>query len=173
MADPFLGQLMLVGFNFAPINYALAAGQILPISQYTALFSLLGTTYGGNGTSNFQLPNLQGNVPIGFGQSPGTSDYVQGETGGTTTVTLTASETPNHTHTPYCRDIKGTVDLPPTGHTFAEATANIYSNNATQLTGMSPQCLTPSGGNQPHENTMPYLGMYWIIAMSGVYPSRG
>ena len=98
MADPFVGQLMLVAFNFNPVGWDIAAGQILPISQNTALFSLLGTQYGGNGTSNFALPNMQGNVPIGAGQGPGLSQYFQGETGGSSTVTLLASETPNHNH---------------------------------------------------------------------------
>lgn len=98
MADPFLGQLMLVGFNFAPIGWQLAQGQTIAISQYTALFSLIGTYYGGNGTSTFQLPNMQGNVAIGMGQGPGLSLYDIGEVGGSSTVTLLASTTPAHTH---------------------------------------------------------------------------
>jgi microcystin-dependent protein len=172
MADPFLGQLTLVGFNFNPYGWQLAQGQILPISQYSALFSLLGTMYGGNGTSNFALPNLDGNVAMGFGQSPGTSDYVPGETGGTQTVTLTATETPVHLHPPSGKDVKGSVGLPPGGHAFSESNANIYSTTGSQLTAMNPACLTTFGQSGPHENMMPYLGMYWIIALNGVYPSR-
>ena len=105
MSTPYLGQLSLVGFNFAPIGWQLAQGQILSISQYSALFSLLGTYYGGNGTSNFQLPNLQGSVPVGQGQGAGLSNYTIGETTGSSTVTLLASETPNHTHQPYGKNI--------------------------------------------------------------------
>jgi microcystin-dependent protein len=166
--------MMLVGFNFNPVGWQLANGQTLSISQYAALFSLLGTTYGGNGTSTFQLPNMQGNVAIGSGQSAGLSLYSLGETGGTTTVTLNASETPLHKHTASAKDIKGTVNLPPTGHAFAESTANIYSSNASQLTAMSPSSLAPYvGGSQPHNNMMPYLGMYWTICMVGIYPTRG
>ena len=173
MADPFLGQLMLVGFNFAPRGWFLAQGQILPISQYTALFSLLGTFYGGNGTSNFQLPNMQGNVPMGYGQGAGLSDYVIGETGGTSTVTLLATETPNHNH--ICMAKAAVPDASsPIGASMADnKTGNLYTSTATPLAAMSTSALPIfNGGSQPHENMMPYLGMYWIIAYTGVFPSR-
>jgi microcystin-dependent protein len=173
MADPFVGQLMLVAFNFNPVGWQIAAGQIVSISQNTALFSLLGTNYGGNGTSNFQIPNMQGNVPIGVGQSPGLSQYFQGETGGSSTVTLLATETPNHNHACMA---KSTISdaATPIGSSFADnKTGNVYTSTPTPLLQMSAAALPIySGGSQPHENMMPYLGMYWIIAFTGVFPAR-
>jgi microcystin-dependent protein len=173
MANPFLGQLMLVGFNFAPTGWFLAQGQILPISQYTALFSLLGTYYGGNGTSNFALPNMQGNVPVGAGQGAGLSQYVQGETGGSSTVTLLASETPNHNHTCMAKSALSDATSP-IGASLADSkSGSIYNSTTTPLTQMAQNALSIfNGGSQPHENMMPYLGMYWIIAFQGVFPSR-
>src|ERR1700691_1851416 len=120
MAYPFVGQLLLVGFNFPPSGWAFANGQILSLFQNTALFSLLGTMYGGDGKSTFGLPNLQGNVAIGFGQSPGLEVYVQGETGGEPTVTLISSQTPNHNHTPKSADRPATQSTPG-GNAFAES----------------------------------------------------
>jgi microcystin-dependent protein len=173
MADPFLGQLSLVGFNFAPRGWQLAQGQTLPISQYAALFSLLGTQYGGNGTSTFQLPNMQGNVPVGAGQGPGLSLYDQGETGGSSTVTLLASETPNHNHT--C-SVKSTISdaTTPVGSTLADSKAGgLYTSTVTPLAAMATTAISVfNGGSQPHQNMMPYLGMYWIIAFTGEFPSR-
>jgi microcystin-dependent protein len=175
MSQPYLGQLSLVGFNFAPIGWALAQGQTLSISQYSALFSLLGTYYGGNGTSNFQLPNLQGNVAVGMGSGAGLQSYFIGETGGSQNVSLIAATTPSHTHAPNAKSIvHGTANTPPTNNAFAEMTpGSAYSTSATGLTQMSPSAISVYGGSQPHNNMMPYLGMYWIIAMSGIYPSRG
>jgi microcystin-dependent protein len=173
MADPFVGELMLVAFNFNPVGWQIAAGQLVAISSNTALFSLLGTQYGGNGTSNFQLPNLQGNVPIGVGQGPGLSQYFQGETGGSSTVTLLASETPNHNH-PCMAKIALSNATTPIGNSMADnKTGNVYTPTATPLTAMAPNALPSfNGGSQPHENMMPYLGMYWIIAFQGVFPAR-
>ncbi len=173
MSNPFLGQLMLVGFNFNPTGWELAQGQIVSISQYTALFSLLGTQYGGNGTSNFALPNMQGVVPVGYGQGAGLSEYVQGETGGSSTVTLLASETPNHNHTWMGKSILDNSGSP-IGASLADSKAgSIYNATTSPLTPMAQTALTAYGGSQPHENMMPYLGMYWIIAFQGVYPTRG
>ena len=173
MSDPFVGQLTLVGFNFAPIGWQLAQGQLVSISQNTALFSLLGTQYGGNGTSNFALPNLQGNVPVGAGQGAGLSQYFQGDTGGSSTVTLLTTQTPSHNHT--CMS-KATIadQTSPLGNSLADnKVGNLYTNTATPLTPMAPTALgSYNGGSQPHENMMPYLGMYWIIAFQGVFPSR-
>ncbi|MGD0548018.1 MAG: tail fiber protein [Terracidiphilus sp.] len=175
MSEPYLGQLSLVGFNFAPINWALAQGQILPISQNAALFSLLGTYYGGNGTSNFALPNLEGAVAVGFGQGPGLSLYDIGEPGGSQTVTLLASETPLHTHTASAKSlVKATVGKGPANNTFAEMTpGNAYTTSTSGLTQMNPAAISTYGSSLPHNNMMPYLGMYWIIAMKGVFPTRG
>jgi microcystin-dependent protein len=174
MSTPYLGQLALVGFNFAPIGWQLAAGQTLPISQYTALFSLLGTMYGGNGTSNFQLPNLQGNVAIGFGQGPGLSNYVQGQTGGSQNVTLLASQTPSHTHSLETSSAKANQQVP-AGHVLGnarQAGGDLYAAVTTPASPMSPNAVSSFGSGLPHNNMMPYLGMYWIIAFNGIYPSR-
>jgi len=173
MSDPFVGQLALVGFNFNPVGWQFAAGQLVSISQNTALFSLLGTQFGGNGTSNFQLPNLQDAVAVGFGQGAGLSQYFQGETGGAPTVTLLASETPSHNHTCMARAINAD-QTSPVGNSLADSkTGNLYSSTATPLTPMAPTALPPfNGGGQPHTNMMPYLGMYWIIAFQGVFPAR-
>jgi microcystin-dependent protein len=173
MSDPFVGEMMLVAFNFNPVGWQIAAGQLVSISQNTALFSLLGTQYGGNGTSNFQLPNMQGNVPVGVGQGAGLSQYFQGETGGSSTETLLASETPNHNHT--C-SVKSAISdaTTPAGNTLADSKAgSLYTNTVTPLAAMAPAAISVfNGGSQPHENMMPYLGMYWIIAFVGVFPAR-
>jgi microcystin-dependent protein len=173
MSEPFVGQLALVGFNFAPVGWQLAQGQTVAISQNTALFSLLGTQYGGNGTSTFALPNLQGNVPVGAGQGAGLNLYTQGETGGSSTVTLLASETPSHNHTCMAKSALPDATTP-VGNSLADnKTGNLYTATATPLTAMAPAALaTFNGGSQPHSNMMPYLGMYWIIAFNGVFPSR-
>jgi microcystin-dependent protein len=172
MSDPFVGQLSLVGFNFAPKGWAIATGQLLPLSQNTALFSLLGTMYGGDGKSNFALPNLQGSAAIGFGQGPGLSLYTQGETGGSTTITLLASETPNHNHT--ANGAAGRGKNTPVANAFADSTAGpVYSPSTSPLTPMSSAAIPPFGGNQPHNNMMSYQALNWIIALQGVFPPRG
>jgi microcystin-dependent protein len=172
MANQFVGQLMLVGFNFAPQGWAFAAGQILPLSQNTALFSLLGTMYGGDGRSNFGLPNLQGKVAIGFGQSPGLSFYNQGESGGEQTVALIPSQTPAHNHTPMSA-ARPATQTTSGGNAFAESTAgNIYSTSTSPLSQMSPAAISLFGGSQPHNNLMPYQGLNWVIALQGVFPAR-
>jgi microcystin-dependent protein len=173
MSDQFLGQLSLVGFNFAPYGWAIAAGQLLPIQQYAALFSLLGTMYGGNGTSTFGLPNLQGNVALGFGQGPGLSFYTQGQLGGSQNVTLLATQTPNHNHT--ANGAAGRGKNTPVTNAFAESTAGaVYSPSTTTLTKMSPSALPPfNGASQPHNNMMSYQALNWIIALQGIFPSRG
>jgi len=171
MSEPYLGQLSLVGFSYAPLNWALAAGQILAVSSNAALFALLGKTYGGNGTSTFALPNLQGAVAVGFGQGPGLSNYVLGETGGTQTVTLNASATPSHSHPP--KGATRTVPTTPVGNAFSDSEAgNIYSTSTSSLTGLGTNVVSTFGSSQPHDNMMPYLGMYWIIALSGIFPTR-
>ena len=178
MADQFLGQLMLVGFNFAPTGWAICAGQILPITQNTALFSLFGTTFGGNGTSNFGLPNLQGNVVVGAGQGPGLTLYDVGETGGSSTVTLLASEVPQHTHAANAHSGRANLSTPNNTAAFGEASGlggpiyNTTTNPAPTLVQMSQATLPPAGGNLPHNNMMPYLTLNWIVALQGIYPSR-
>lgn len=177
MATPYVGQLSLVAFNFppsAPYTWALAAGQIMNISSNTALFSLLGTYYGGDGKSTFGLPNLQASVPVGVGQSPGLNQYFLGETGGVPAVTLLASQTPNHTHPPMGKETTLAKQSNPVGNSFAESPTNspVYSAATQPLNPASPAAVSYFGNSGPHNNLMPFLGMYWIIALQGVYPPR-
>lgn len=167
--DPFVAEIRMFPFTFAPAGWAFCNGQLLPISQNTALFSLLGTTYGGNGMSNFALPNLQGSVPMHPGQGAGLSLHDLGETGGAETVTLLQSEIPAHTHTMSGTTLSA-LSNNPAGNLPARAT--IYSTSTTNLVQLSPQALTPSGGSLPHNNMMPYLTVNFCIAMQGVFPPR-
>jgi microcystin-dependent protein len=171
MADPFVAEIRIFPFNFAPTGWAWCDGQLLPISQNTALFSLLGTTYGGNGKSNFALPDLQCRTPMHPGQGPGLSLHDLGETGGSDTVTLLESEIPAHSHTLRGNNTLGDSPMP-TGHALARY-ANAYQQNTTQnLVAMAPESLPPAGGDQPHNNLQPYLTCYFCIALQGVYPQR-
>lgn len=171
--DPFVGQLALVGFNFAPTQWQIASGQLMSISQNAALFSLLGTMYGGDGRSTFGLPNLQGNIPLGFGQGPGLSYYDQGEVGGTQSVTLLASQTPSHTHSVLAAG--GRADQPtPGGNSIGDARdAGSLFAAVAPTTAMNSGAISPfTGGSQPHNNMMSFLAMNWIIALTGVFPAR-
>jgi microcystin-dependent protein len=174
MSDQFLGQLLLTGFNFAPVGWVEAAGQIVSISQYSALFALLGVNYGGNGTSNFGLPNLGGNCAMGFGSSPGIGDYVIGETGGSSTVTLSGQELPSHTHAVLEGVSRGAEVSEPAGNCFSTSDSNVYNaDTKLTLTAMNAGALTPFvGASQPHNNMMPYLALNWIISLTGVFPER-
>ncbi len=175
MSDPFVAEIRMVGFNFASKGWATCDGQLLPISQNTALFSLLGTTYGGDGKSTFALPNLGGSTPIAPGQGAGLSQRVLGETGGSVNVTLIPSEMPLHNHAvmAYTGDAGDSRTPSPTTAIAVTAPGNLYSTTATGLTSMSPQALLPAGSNLPHNNMMPYLTVMFIIAMQGVFPPRG
>jgi microcystin-dependent protein len=173
MADPFVAEIRIFPFNFAPRGWAWCDGQLLPLSQNTALFSLLGTTYGGNGKSNFALPDLQGRAPMHPGQGPGLSLHDLGETGGSETVTLLESEIPSHAHA--LRASSSPADNPgPAGNSFARVPsgATPYTTTAT-LVSMAPESLAPAGGDQPHNNLQPYLTFYFCIALQGVFPPRG
>lgn len=172
--DPFVAEIRIFPFNFAPKGWAFCDGQILPLSQNTALFSLLGTTYGGDGKTNFALPDFQGRVPIHPGQGPGLSLYDLGETGGSETVSLLQSEIPSHSHTVQCNSAAGGLTSP---------TNNIWSplsgrtppklyNSSSDGTFMSGNAVTPAGGDQPHNNMQPYLTLNFCIALQGVYPPR-
>jgi microcystin-dependent protein len=174
MADPFVAEIRIFGFNFAPTGWATCDGQILPLSQNTALFSLLGTTYGGNGASNFALPDLQGRAPMHPGQGPGLSLRDLGEEGGTETVGLLQSEIPAHIHTLQAANFVGQVQTPTSTTVLARSGGgNAYQSNATQnLVPMSPQALAPAGGSQPHNNMQPYLTFTFCIALQGVFPPR-
>ncbi|MEK6289186.1 MAG: tail fiber protein [Acidobacteriota bacterium] len=175
MADPFVAEIRIFPFNFAPKGWAWCDGQLMPLSQNTALFSLLGTTYGGDGKSNFALPDLQGRAPMHPGQGPGLSLHDLGETGGSPTVTLLESEIPAHSHTLQASTedgVQGSLTLnvalaKSVGGTLYQTTTN------ANLVSMNPVALTPAGGDQPHDNMMPYLTFYFCIALQGVFPPRG
>ncbi len=183
MSNPFLAEIRIFAGNFAPTGWAQCNGQLLPISQNTALFSLLGTTYGGDGKSNFALPNLQGSAPMQQGQGPGLSLRDLGETGGEQTVTLLQTELPSHGHTLSATTTTGTTAIS-SNNQLALATAgggkqgganvvNFYSSNVNQAaTNLSPNALSTTGGGLPHNNMMPFLGLTFIIAMQGVFPPR-
>jgi microcystin-dependent protein len=175
MADPFVAEIRIFPFNFAPKGWALCDGQLLPISQNTALFSLLGTTYGGDGKSNFALPNMQGNASIHAGQGPGLSLYDLGQAGGSDTVTLLQSEIPVHTHTMQSAPTIVAADSNIcTGNSMGKSSqGNAYGAYAgPSVVQLSPSALAPAGGNQPHNNLMPYLTLNFCIAMQGVFPPR-
>ena len=174
MADPFVAEIRIFPFNFAPRGWAWCDGQILPISQNTALFSLIGTYYGGNGESNFALPDLQGRAPMHPGQGPGLSLHDLGETGGSESVTLLESEIPGHSHALRASNAPGDDNDPPDKYLARPAGRNIYAPaNAGQIVSMSGQSLVPAGGDQPHNNLQPYLTFYFCIALQGVFPPRG
>lgn len=171
MADPFVAEIRIFPFNFAPRGWAFCDGQLLPLSQNTALFSLLGTTYGGNGKSNFALPDLQGRVPMHWGQGPGLSLRDLGETGGSDTVSLLESEIPSHSHTIYVSTANPAENNTPAGHAPSVTNRPVYAAPPVQ-TNMAGETLAPAGGDQPHNNLQPYLTMYFCIAMQGVFPPR-
>jgi microcystin-dependent protein len=170
--DPFVAEIRIFPFNFAPKGWAFCNGQIMPLSQNTALFSLLGTTYGGDGKSNFALPNMQGNAPMHPGQGPGLSLHDLGETGGSETVTLQQSEIPAHSHALQASNADGTAQSP-AGQLYAGGTGGIvpYATPGA-LTQLSPNALAPAGGGLPHNNMQPYLTLNFNIALQGVYPPR-
>ena len=176
MSSPFVAEIRIFGFNFAPRGWAFCNGQLMPISQNTALFSLLGTTYGGNGTTNFALPNLQGAAPLNFGQGPGLSLRDLGEVGGETAVTLLQTEMPNHTHNAQCSPSVGTATTP-AGNVWATAKVgrqaeNKYSASPGSSPAMSSNAANVAGGSLPHNNMPPYLTVNFCIALQGIFPSR-
>ena len=177
MSEPFLGEIKIVSFNYPPRGWALCNGQLMPISQNTALFSLLGTMYGGDGKSTFGLPDLEGSAPISFGQGPGTSDRVQGEMGGEPSVTLLPSELPSHSHPLGAGTATGT-SANPGGNVWAAGkvgrqAVNLYAPAAgPNPPAMSPFALAASGGNLPHNNMPPFLVVNFCIALQGVFPPR-
>ena len=174
MADPFVAEIRIFPFNFAPRGWAWCNGQLLPISQNTALFSLLGTTYGGDGKSTFALPDLQGSAPMHPGQGPGLSLHDLGEIGGSETVTLLESEIPSHSHTLRANADFADVQTPSNARSIARSqNANAYKDPSGQpQVVMSPSALAPAGGDQPHNNMQPYLTLYFNIALQGVFPPR-
>jgi microcystin-dependent protein len=175
MANPFVAEIRIFPFNFAPVGWALCDGQLLPVSSNTALFSLLGTNYGGNGSSTFGLPNLQGSVPIHttqFGSTP-LGQFVIGQTGGEESLILATSEMPLHSHTVYADyDHRNAVATNPSGALQVFSTGNLVFTSTTENATMNPAMVAITGGNLAHNNLMPYLVMNYCIAMQGVYPAR-
>lgn len=173
MADPFVAEIRIFPFNFAPKGWAWCDGQLMPISQNTALFSLLGTTYGGDGKSNFALPDLQGRAAMQPGQGPGLSLRHLGETGGSETVSLPESEIPAHTHTLQCNAAVGNRTNPVNNSIARVSGAAPYAAAGNPGAQLAPEALAPAGGDQPHNNLQPYLTCYFNIALQGVFPPRG
>lgn len=181
MSSPFVAEVTIFPFNFAPTGWAFAAGQLLPISQNTALFSLLGTFYGGDGKSTFALPNVQGNAVVGQGQSSASgADYFVGEETGVQNVTLLTSEIPSHNHA-FAANTSAGTSKDAVGNQLAKASAGgkqgswtgNYLSTASQNTTMSPISVGFTGGSLPHENMQPYLTLNFCIALQGVFPPRG
>lgn len=171
MSEPFLGMIATFGFNFAPRGWAFCSGQILPIAQNTALFSLLGTTYGGNGQTTFALPDLRGRRAIHFGQGPGLSNYDLGQVSGTETATLTVNQMPPHTHSFAPLSANFTADAgKPNGN--VPASVSSYTSPANINGAMAPGNTGPAGGGQPFSILDPYLALNFCIALEGIFPSR-
>ena len=175
MSTPFIGEIRMFPFNFAPVGWQFCDGSLLPISQYDVLFTLIGTTYGGDGQSTFAVPDLRGRLPIHQGQGPGLSNYVIGQTGGTESVTITTQQIPAHTHGLAATTAAATA-LTPANNLLPAAVSGdtFYTNTITGNTAapMSAQMLSPAGGSQPHDNTMPTLTVQYCIAYQGIYPSQ-
>ena len=173
MADPFVAEIRIFPFNFAPRGWAFCNGQLLPISQNTALFSLLGTTYGGNGQSNFALPDFQGKAPMQPGQGPGLSLHDLGETAGSETMTLLQSEIPAHSHPMMASTQPGEDPSPgPTEALARSVGASLYQTTTTPFVPMSFNAVASADGNLPHNNMMPYLTLNFCIALQGIFPPR-
>jgi microcystin-dependent protein len=166
MSEPFLGEIKLMSFNFPPRGWALCNGQLLPINQNQPLFALLGTTYGGDGRNTFGLPNLQGRVPLHFGNG-----FVQGQMAGEAAVTLVYSQMAIHTHIASASTVQPPTQPAATGNLWCGNSSASYSNQAPNTT-MAPAAVSPAGGSQPHQNLSPYLVVSFCIALQGIFPSR-
>jgi microcystin-dependent protein len=168
--DQFLGEIVIVGFNFAPANWAFCNGQLLPIAQNTALFSLLGTQFGGDGETTFALPDLRGRMAIGSGQGPGMQDYVVGQSGGEEQVTLTLDQMPAHTHRPMASS--NPADQTTVSNTVWGSSAVFLYSASSPSVPMNGLAIGFVGGGLPHENRPPFLVMNFIIALTGIFPAR-
>ena len=168
--EPYLGEIIAVPYDFAPRGWALCQGQILSIQQNTALFALLGTTYGGNGVNTFALPDLRGRSAVSSGQGPGLSNYSLGQNGGEESVTLQVSQMPTHNHSVQASTAVGNQSSPAGNAWAAQGRAPIFSS--TDGTPMSPGSTSLTGGSQPHDNMSPYLTLNYVIALQGIFPSR-
>jgi microcystin-dependent protein len=175
MAEPFLGQIIAVGFNFAPLGWELCNGQLITIADNTALFNLIGTTYGGDGQTTFGLPDLRGRVAISQGQGTGQPNYLLGQLAGSETVSLTANENAGHAHPLLTSSHKGTTDTPDSTMALAEndqARVEMYGTVAANTSLAAASITTASGAGQPHDNLQPFLVINYIIAVNGIYPSQ-
>jgi microcystin-dependent protein len=178
--NPFLGQISLLGCNFAPQGWALCQGQVLSISQNSALFALLGTNFGGDGRSNFQLPDLRGRAPVGFGQGPGLSAYGIGQIGGSETISLSSANYPAHSHTLFAAASAATENTPngrieaqgQTGGRGGTLNLALYSGSGPPTTLATAALTAAAGGGQPHNNLQPYLALNFCIALQGIFPAR-
>ncbi len=176
MADAFIGEIRIFAGNFAPKGWAMCNGQLMALAQNTALFSILGVQYGGDGKTTFALPNLQGRAPMHQGAGPGLTPRTVGETSGSSYVTLLTSEMPAHSHVPQGNGDSASADLETLGnHVWGAGSSrsgpNLYASGAPNV-HMSPMALGVSGGSQPHNNMQPYLGLNFIIALEGIFPAR-
>jgi microcystin-dependent protein len=174
MADPFLAEIRIIPFNFAPKGWAFCDGQLLPLSQNTALFALLGTTNGGDGKSTFALPDLQGRAPMHPGLGNGLSLHDLGESGGSESVTLLESEMPIHAHTLQANAAQADLQAPGPARVLARASGGsaYQANTSANLVPMAPEALALAGGDQPHNNMQPYLTLNFCIALQGIFPQR-
>ncbi|HEY4167066.1 MAG TPA: tail fiber protein [Reyranella sp.] len=182
MAEPFVGQIISVGFSFAPVGWLACDGTNVPISEYTVLYNLLGTIYGGDGVTTFGLPNLNGRVPLGQGQGQGLSPYVQGQLVGTEGVTLTAGSMPGHTHALSFSNLAASLESPkPVSGANVAMGSNVnlnlpggfYVSGKAGTVALKPDTITPVGSSLPHENRQQFLALNYIIAYAGIYPSQG
>jgi microcystin-dependent protein len=173
MGQPYIGEIRLFAGNFPPAGWAFCDGQLMPISENDALFTLIGTTYGGDGQETFALPNLQSRVPIHQGTAPSGTTYQMGEQGGVESVTLTTQQIPIHTHAAMCRNAAGASTAQPTGAIWTNSDVNQYSSSAPGVSIGNPAILTtPDGGSQPHDNMIPFLCVSYIISLFGIFPSQ-
>lgn len=174
MAEPFLGEIRMFGFRFAPLGWALCDGSLLPVQQNAPLFSLIGTTYGGDGLRTFALPDLRGRAPIHFGQGAGLSQYNLGESGGQESVALTQAQLPAHNHPANGSTSGGDKLVPDNGVWSADASGGSapYTDEPPNVT-LAPGAIGPAGSNLPHENRQPYLALNFSIALEGIYPTQG
>jgi microcystin-dependent protein len=172
--DPYVGEIRVFGGNFAPAGWALCNGQLIAISQNNALFALIGTTYGGDGQNTFALPNLQSRVLVHQGTDPTGNAYVQGQTGGGESVTLSLGQLPPHTHGVVGNSLAGTTGVPGPTVTMAMTVTgeNVYDNNTANQTSLAGQAIGNAGGNLPHDNRQPFLAVTYIISLFGIFPSR-
>jgi microcystin-dependent protein len=171
MPEPYIGEIRMFAGNFAPVGWMFCEGQTLPISENDALFTLIGTTYGGDGQETFNLPNLASRIPIHMGTGPDGTTYQIGEMAGTEQETLTTQQMPIHTHPLLASSAGGNVNTPGGNITGESAAVKIYLEDTPSL-AMNPQAISPVGGSQPHENTQPFLCINFIISLFGVFPQQ-